>query len=160
MWLRLIDQSLSKTRDKNPKNCEIARHFAKVCRKSKIPLKTKPRVNNVDDTSSEVATVGTSATVGEKKQIETLIQRHSFQDANYDFDYEDFNDNCVAIISNRDNIREVKPVNMHVHFGNIETKALVDSGYVFTIIYKSLANAVVLNCQESYWVQSPDNLEL
>ena len=40
--------------------------------------------------------------------------------------------------------------------GNTSTKALVDSGSVGTIINKSFANAVVSDCQESFWVQSPE----
>ena len=50
---------------KNCKNCGINNHFAKVCRKPVIPIKPKPRVNDVDDTYSEAATISTSATVGE-----------------------------------------------------------------------------------------------
>ena len=52
-------------RGKNCKNCGIANHFAKACRNPKQPFKPKPRLNNVDDSFSETATVGTSATVGE-----------------------------------------------------------------------------------------------
>ncbi|XP_075256671.1 uncharacterized protein LOC142349141 [Convolutriloba macropyga] len=44
-------------RGKNSKNCGIANHVAKVCRKPKQPFKPKPRVNNVDDSISETATV-------------------------------------------------------------------------------------------------------
>ena len=36
-------------RGRNCKNCGIANHFAKVCRKTKEPNKPKPRVNYVDD---------------------------------------------------------------------------------------------------------------
>ena len=39
-------------RGKNCKNCGIANHFAKVCRKPKHPYKPKPRVNIVDDLSN------------------------------------------------------------------------------------------------------------
>ena len=42
-------------------NCGIANPFAKVCRKTKVQMKPKPRVNNVDDTISEAATIGISA---------------------------------------------------------------------------------------------------
>ena len=52
-------------RGKNFKNCGIANHFAKVCQKPKHPYKPKLRVNNVDDSVSEAATVGTAATVAE-----------------------------------------------------------------------------------------------
>ena len=90
-------------------------------------MKPKPRVSKVDDTSSEIATIGTSATVGEQIcQIENLMQRHSVYDANYDPDYDEFHDNCIAVISDSDSIREVEPGNMHFGFGNTKTKALVD----------------------------------
>ena len=61
-------------RGKNYKNCGIANHFAKVCRKPKHSYKTKPRVNNVDDSISEAATVGTSATAAEQvNHIDILL---------------------------------------------------------------------------------------
>ena len=53
-------------RGKTCKNCGIANHFAKVCRKPKHSYKPTPRVNNVDDSVSEAATVGTSATAAEQ----------------------------------------------------------------------------------------------
>ena len=91
--------------------------------KTKIPIKPKPWVNNVDDLSSEVANIGTSAMAAEKViQIETIMQKHSIYDANYDSDYDDFDDNCVAVISDGNSIREVEPKNMHIRFGNTETK--------------------------------------
>ena len=41
-------------------------------------MKPKPRVNNVDDTSFEAASIGTSATVGEHvNQIDAMILKHS-----------------------------------------------------------------------------------
>ena len=54
----------------------------------------------------------------------------------------------------------MEPVNVHIRFGKTETKTLVDSGSVCTIISRRLANAVVLNSQEGFWVQSPENLDL
>ena len=36
----------------------------------------------------------------------------------------------------------------------------MDSGSVCTIINRSLANAVVLNSQKSFWVQSPENIDI
>ena len=124
-------------------------------------MKQKPRYKNVDDTSSEAATIGTSATVAEQvNQIDTMLHRQSTYDANYDSDYDEFEDNCVAVISDGDNIREVEPFNMQIRIKNTETKALVDLGSVCTIINRSLANAVVLNSQESFLEQSPENLDL
>ena len=52
-------------RGKNCKNCGITNHFTKVFRKSKNQMKPKSSVSNIDDVSSEVATIGTSATVEE-----------------------------------------------------------------------------------------------
>ena len=69
--------------------------------------KPKPRVNNVDDSISEAATVGTSATVGEQvNHIDRLFQKQSIYDANYDLDYDDYNDNCVATISINNDTRK------------------------------------------------------
>ena len=89
-----------------------------------------------------------------------MMQKHGIHDANYDSDYDNFEDNCVAIISDSDSIRELEPVNMHIQYGNTETKALVDSGSICTIINKSLVKAVVLNSKESYWVQTPEFYDL
>ena len=78
-------------------------------------MKPKPRVNNVDDKYSQAATIGTSATVGEQvDQIEAMMQKYSIYDANYESVYDDFDDNCVALISDSDNIREVEPLKMHI----------------------------------------------
>ena len=142
-------------------NCGIANHFAKICRKTKVQMKPKQRVNNVNDTSSKAAIIATSTTAGEKvNQIETTLQRYSIYDANYDYDYDELDENCVAVISDSDNIREVEPVNMHIRIGNTETKALVNSRSVCTIIDRSKADAVALNSQGNFWVQSPENLDL
>ena len=110
-------------RGKNFKNCGVLNHFAKVCRKPKHPNKPKPRVNNVDDSISEAATVGTSATVGEQlNHIDRLLQKHSIYDANYDSDYDDYDDNFVATISISKDTREVEPVNLDFCIGNTKTK--------------------------------------
>ena len=144
-------------RGKSCKNYGIANHFAKVCRKSKQSNKPKPRVNYVDDSVSEAATVGTSTTAAEQvNNISKLLQQKSIYDANYDSDYDDYNDNCVAAISIKTDTREVEPVNLDICVGNTYTKALVDSGSVCTIVNKSLGDTVVSECNESYWVQSPE----
>ena len=101
--------------------------------------------------------MGTSTTAAEQvNNIDRLLQQQSIYDANYDSDYDDYNDNCVATISVKSDTREVEPVNLDICVGNRTTKALVDSGSVCIIINKSLANAVVSACKESYWVQSPE----
>ena len=144
-------------RGKSCKNCGIANHFAKVCRKSKQTSKPKARVKYVDDSVSEAATVGTPTTAAEQvNNISKLLQQKSIYDANYDSDYDDYNDNCVAAISIKTDTREVEPVNFVICVGNTCTKALVDSGSVCTIVNKSLADTVVSECRESYWVQSPE----
>ena len=64
-------------RRKNCKNCGIANHFAKVCRKTKVQKEPKATVNTVGNTSSETATIDTSVTAGEQiNQIETMLQRY------------------------------------------------------------------------------------
>ena len=144
-------------RGKSCKNCGIANHFAKVCRKPKQPSKPKPRVNYVDDSVSEAATVGTSTTASEQvNNISKLLQQKSIYVANYDSDYDDYNDNCVAAISIKNDTREVEPVNLDICVGNTYTKALVDSGSVCTIVNKSLVDTVVFDCKESYWVESSE----
>ena len=65
-------------RGNNCKNCGIANHFAKVCRNPKHHPKPMPRVNNVDDTISEAATVGTSASVGEQANAIVSDCKESF----------------------------------------------------------------------------------
>ena len=148
-------------RAKNCKNCGFANQFAKVCRKPKHSFKTKPRVNNYDDSISETATLETSATVGEQvNHIDRLLQKHSIYDANYDSHYDDYDDNCVATISINNNTREVEPVNLNICIGNTSTKALVHSRSVCTIINKSLATAAVSDCKESFWIQSSEMHEL
>ena len=57
-----------------------------------------------------------------------MFQVHSIYDANYNSDFEEFDNNCVARISDTFNIREPEPVNVNICIGNTETKALVDSG--------------------------------
>ena len=143
---------------KTCKNC--GNHFAKVCRKPKHPYKPKPRVNNVDYSVSEAATVGTSATTAEQvNNIDQLLQKQGIYDANYDSDYDDYNDNCVATISIKSDTREVEPLNLDIYVGNTKKKAL-DSGSVCTIINKSLAKTVVSECKGSYCVQSPEMHDL
>ena len=148
-------------RGKKCKNCCIGNHFAKLCRKPKHPYKPRPKINNVEDSLSEGATMSTSATVGEQvNHIDRLLQKQGIYDANYDSDYDDYDDNCVAKISINSDTREVEPMNLDICIGIIKTKALVDSGSVCTIINKSLATTVVSECKESFWVQSPEMHDL
>ena len=146
---------------RNCKNCAIANHFAKVCRKPKNSYKPKPRLNNMDDSISEAATVDTSATVGEQvNHIDRLFQKQSISDANYDLDYDDYNDNCVAKISINNDTREAEPMNLDICIGNTKTKALLDSGSACTIINKNLANAAESECKGSFCVHSPEMQDL
>ena len=144
-------------RGKICKNCGISNHFTKFCRKPKQASKPRSRVNYVDDSISEAATVGTSTSVAEQvNKISKLLQQKSIYDANYDSDYDDYDDNCVAAISYKTDAREVEPVNLDIRVGNTSTKALVDSGSVCTIVNKSLADKVVSEGKDSYWIQSPE----
>ena len=118
-------------------------------------------MNNVDDSISEAAAVGISATVTEQvNHIDRLLQKQGIYDAHYDSCYDDYDDNCVAAISINSDTREVEPVNLDTCIGNTKTKALVDSGSVCTIINKSFATTVVSECKESYWVESPEMQDL
>ena len=111
-------------RRKNCKNCGIVNHFAKVCSKPKLPYKPKSRVNNVDNSVSEAATVGTSTTAAEQvNNIDRLLKQQSIHDANYDSDYDDYNDYCVETISVKSDPREVEPVHLDICVGNTTTKA-------------------------------------
>ena len=49
---------------------------------AKQQLKPKPKVDNVDDTISEAATIGTSATAVEQvNQSDKMFQNHGIRDA-------------------------------------------------------------------------------
>ena len=50
----------------------------------------------------------------------------------------------------------MEPVHLEIFVGNTKTKALLDSGSVCSIVNKSIADTVVSECNESYWVQSPE----
>ena len=50
--------------------------------------------------------------------------------------------NCVKVLPNDQDLPEIEPLNVPVHFVTIETKALVDSGCACTIFHKIVANAV------------------
>ena len=109
-WNHSHRQNFS-ARGKICKNCGIYNHFAKVCRKPKQASKPRSRVNYVDDSISEAATVGTTTSVTEQvNNISKLLQQKSIYDANYDSDYDDYDDNCVAAISYKTDTREVEPV--------------------------------------------------
>ena len=51
-----------------------------------------------------------------------MQSKNNIYDANYDSDYDDLENNCVAVITHDHKFREVEPVNVQVHFGKIETK--------------------------------------
>ena len=61
-------------RGKICKNCGISNHFAKFCRKPKQANKPRSRVNYVDDSISEAATVGTTTSVIQSKQVANIDQ--------------------------------------------------------------------------------------
>ena len=105
--------------------------------------------------------MGTSATAAELvNNIDRLLQKQGIYDANYDSDYDDYDDNCVATISIKSDTRELEPVNLDICVANTKTKALVDLGSVCTIINKYLAKTVVSECKGSYWLQSPEMHDL
>ena len=72
-------------------------------------------MNNIDDSISEAATVGTSATAAKQgNNIDRLLQKQGIYDANYDSDYDHYDDNCVATISIKSDTREVEPVKLDI----------------------------------------------
>ena len=90
--------------------------------------------------------------------MDSMLQKHNIYGANYDSDYDYLENNWVAVITNDRNLRELERVKMQLQFGNIDTKALVDSGSVCKICYKNLANAVVLSNKDKYWTK-PSELQ-
>ena len=137
-------------RGKTSKNCGIANHFVKVCRKSKQQLKPSPESTMLMTPSPRQRRWVLLHLLESSSIILIDCFKKIIYDANYDSDCDDFDDKCVATISTNDNIREVEPVNVYICIGNTNTKALVDSGSDCIIINKSLANAVVSDCQESF----------
>ena len=55
-------------------------------------------------------------------------------DVKWDSDYDQTEDNCVALVSNDQNLKEVESVNLQFQFGNMKTIALVDSGSIWNVI--------------------------
>ena len=70
-------------------------------------------------------------------QIDAMIRQDTIYDAKYDSDYNHIDDNCVAVISDSDSLREVEPVNMQIQFENTK-KTFAELGSVCIIINKSL----------------------
>ena len=69
--------------------------------------------------------------------INNMLQQHYIYNATYDPVYDETKDNFVAVIVDDQNFRELETVNVQTHFGNVETKLLVDSGRVCMIIHKT-----------------------
>ena len=136
-------------------NCGIKNNIAKVCRKSRNQIIPKTKLNNVEDASSEAATVEERL-----NQIGSMIRRKSIHDANNDPYYDDFGDNCVAVISCSERVREVEPGNMYIKIENTETEALVDSGSVCTKKNKNSAIDLVMNSKDIYWKNTHYSLYL
>ena len=44
-----------------------------------------------------------------------MLKKHNTYEANYDSDYDDLDDSCVAVITN---FESIEPVNMQTQFGN------------------------------------------
>ena len=63
-------------------------------------MKTQPIVNNVEDKKSESDTVGASPSVDEEvNNINNKLEKHNLYDANYNFDCDELDDNCMALIT-------------------------------------------------------------
>ena len=59
--------------------------------------------------------------------LNRLLQKNSIYDANYDSDYDDYDDNCVTTISINNDNRELEPMNLDICIGSTKTKVLVIS---------------------------------
>ena len=95
-----------------------------VANSKKNLIKQKPRLNNVDDASSEAAMIGTSSTVEEQvNQIYPMLGKPNIYDSNYDSDDDDFDGNCLAVISVSNSLRELEAVIMQILFGKVENKS-------------------------------------
>ena len=94
-------------------------------------MKPKHQVNSVKDAQSEVVTFD-----GQANQIVNMLKQHNTYDANYDLDYDE-TQVYVAVTAGFENLRTLEPVNIQVHFGNMDTKALMASSSFCTIIHKS-----------------------
>ena len=117
-------------RGKKCNNCGIENHFAKVCRKPKIPNfypKPKQRVNNVENDD----------------QTEDVNQISADFDPDLELNYSSDEDNCVASISSADSTTSVEAINLPVVFGNTATNVLVDLSSVCTLINESLADSII-----------------
>ena len=96
----------------------------------------------MDDDKSETKTVGTSA----EDQVNAIGKQffnHIFNNADCDSDNDEAEVNCFAFILKRYHLHEIKNLNLQVQFGNVEIKALVDSGSVCAVIRKPLAKAMI-----------------
>ena len=68
--------------------------------------------------------VRTSSTVEEQvNQVDPILGKPNICDSNYDSDDDNFDGNCVAVISDSNSLRELEAVNMQILFGNVENKS-------------------------------------
>ena len=76
-------------------------------------MKPKPRVNYVEDISSEVATIGTNTTIDEQvNQIDNMLKKHNIYGATYYSYFDELEDNCVAVITNDQTQIEIEQVSV------------------------------------------------
>ena len=61
-------------------------------------------------------------------QIDPMLGKPNIYDSNYDSDVDDFDGNCVAVISDSNSLRELEAVNMQILFENVENKSTSECG--------------------------------
>ena len=111
-------------------------------------------MKNVDNNQSKTTTVGTSV----DHQVNDISDQIANQNIYHaDCDSVRTEDNCVSVTSNNLHLRKHGRLNQ---YGSIETKLLIESGSVHTIIYKSLANPVVGGHEHSFWTTTTDKKDL
>ena len=103
-------------------NCGLLNHFAKVCRKQR----------NVKPQNS-------------KKKMVSVVEEEPHPE-----DYSSGEDNTVAVFENA--VEKLKPLNMPIKSGNINTTLLVDSGSECSILNRSLALRVVQSSPRAFWI--------
>ena len=71
-------------------------------------MNPEPRINNVEDVKSDAATMGTLPSADKQvNQLDNLPRKHKIYNENYDSDYDEIEDNYVAIITDDHNFRDV-----------------------------------------------------
>ena len=136
-------------------NCGIMGHFARKCRKTKLPQlpiqKTqKSNENQIDQTPEKS---------DDEESVNYITSYQQLYDQVYDSNYDSDSDDYVAAISS-DSVHQLEPLNVEVQIGEIQTSAMIDSGSAVSIIKQSLANKVLRSTNSAKWLKSTEKRNL